>query len=177
MDSAELAESLTTMEALAAGRAAWPPLAPAAAPAAAFAAVPPAAACRPALARASPVAIAAARSVSLGSDDGSALTAARLAVAAPCELSDEDEELRACAASSARTACAAPAQPLPWVAASDAAATAALAAAVDAEAAAEDTCERTAPPRRSKKRCSIEAGEAAAVRAMLVREGEVACRA
>ncbi|PRW58377.1 cyclin-U4-1 [Chlorella sorokiniana] len=178
VDSAELAEALTTMEALAAARAgcaAWPPLAPVAAPAPAFVAVPAAAACRPTLGRASPVAIAVARSASLGSDDGSSLTAsARLAVAAPCELSDEDEELRACAAS------AAPAQPLPWVAASAsayaaAAAAAAVAAVVDAEAAAEDASQRTAPPRRSKKRCSLEAGELPGVRAMLVaREGEAA---
>lgn len=159
------------MEALAAGRAAWPPLGPPAAPTA-FAAVPPAVACRPTLARASPVAIAAARSASLGSDEGSSLTAAaRLAVAAPCELSDEDDELRVCAASTA------PAQPLPWVTPS--AFAAAAAAAVDAEAAAEDASQRTAPPRRCKKRCSMEAGDLAAVRALLVsREGEAAaCRA
>ena len=170
VDSAELAEALSTMEALAAGRATWPPLAPPAAPTA-FAAVPPAVACRPTLARASPVAIAAARSASLGSDEGSSLTAtARLAVAAPCELSDEDEELRVCAASTA------PAEPLPWVTPS---AYAAAAAAAVAEAAAEDASQRTAPPRRCKKRCSMEAGDLAAVRALLVsREGEAAaCRA
>lgn len=170
VDSAELAEALSTMEALAAGRATWPPLAPPAPPTA-FAAVPPAVACRPTLARASPVAIAAARSASLGSDEGSSLTAtARLAVAAPCELSDEDEELRVCAASTA------PAEPLPWVTPS---AYAAAAAAAVAEAAAEDASQRTAPPRRCKKRCSVEAGDLAAVRALLVsREGEAAaCRA
>lgn len=130
-------------------------------------------ACRPALDRASPVAVAAARSQSLASDDTAVTAAARLAVAAPCELSDEDEELRASAASSM------PAQPLPWVATAHAAA--AAAAAVAAEAAAEDAVERTAPPRHSKKRCSLEAGGLPSMRALLaahaLQEAEAGCRA
>ena len=121
--------------------------------------------------RASPVAVATARSQSLASDDTAVTAAARLALAAPCELSDEDEELRASAASSA------PAQPLPWAATAHAAA-----AALAAEAAAEDAVEPTAPPRRSKKRCSLEAGGLPAMHALLAvhaarQEGEAGCRA
>ncbi len=181
VDSAELAEALTTMDALAAGRTHNLPLCgpvitqP-------YQPVSIVAACRPALARTSPVAIVAARSASLGSEEGSSLTAAaRLAVAAPCELSDEDEELRACAASAAAAPSAAAAQPLPWVAAAPAyaaVAAAAAAAAVHAEAAAEAASQRSQPPRPAKKRCSLEAGQVPAghaVHALLVaREGEAA---
>ncbi|KAI7841573.1 hypothetical protein COHA_004743 [Chlorella ohadii] len=148
VDSAELAEALTTMDALAAGRTSHLPLGgpvitqP-------YQPLSIVAACRPALARTSPVAIAAARSASLGSEEGSSLTAA------------------------ARLA------PLPWVAApAYAAAAAAAAAAVHAEAAAEAASQRSAPPRPAKKRCSLEAGQVPAghaVHALLVaREGEAA---
>ena len=165
VDTAELAAALGEMQALAswAGR----PVQPALLRAAPAATAP----CRPALDRASPVAVATARSQSLASDDTAVTAAARLALAAPCELSDEDEELRASAASSA------PAQPLPWAATAHAAA-----AALAAEAAAEDAVERTAPPRRSKKRCSLEAGGLPAMHALLAvhaarQEGEAGCRA
>lgn len=152
VDTAELAAALHEMGVLASGwaghsqllRAPTPLLAPAV-----CGALAPAAA--PAVPEASEEA----------SADTTASVAARLArassnfswpAAAPAAAAADEEEadeLRACAAS-------APA--LPWVAASAAAAM----AAATAEAAAEDAAQRTAPPRRAKKRCSMEAQHAAA---------------